>query len=181
MASGAAPDALSERHKIIAEMESAGATDVEIAHRIGISASRISIIRTSPLYQALVLDLSKERRSKSTFDIAKAIDDLAPRALGRLAELIDQDENLGVALGATNAIMDRVSPKKTINEVDQTVRVRLSLEQVDAMRRAAAEDSGALEIEAPPPGLKALDDAIAEAAAREAAVEPIEEAEEAAA
>jgi hypothetical protein len=120
----------------------AGYTPKEIGKKVALSPSRLNAIRRSPDYVALREQLSTAVSSQRVFDIKRAFDDEAASTFRRFLELRDQDDDLGVAARMIAEHLDRIAPKRTAVDVDSSIHLRLSVEQMAAMRIAAAEDDG---------------------------------------
>lgn len=144
MASGGPPDKLTEKHRLIAYMVIAGKTNIEIGRTLGYHPTRISIIRQSPLFQALTAQLQKELQRSTVGDIVDRIMREAGPSVDTIVELRDAAESENVRLAAAQDLLNRnpQTAKISRTEEDRTVRVVLD---GDAMRRMAsviAEDEG---------------------------------------
>lgn len=160
------PEALSEAHKIMARMEAANFKDAEIARATGYHVNRVVAVRASPLYKAFLSTLSKNADAQTTFDIATAVSRLAEKAVGVKERLMDMiDDHPATANAASDAIMDRLMPKRTGHDIEANVHVRLSFEE---KRRIDAVLDEAIDV-TPPKGLKSIAQAAADAEARAAA------------
>jgi len=94
-------------------------------------------------------EIERERRrirERVTTEALEALADEALPTVRRLVGLRDQDESLPTALGAANAILDRVVPKTQRVEDERTIRIVLDAEALTQMRDALVED-GVLEHE----------------------------------
>lgn len=162
---------LTPRHHHMAYMVAAGKRNKDIAQVLGYTENRVSIIRSSPLFQQLVYQLQQEISARAIDDIVEGIIQEGPASLTRMKELRDQTENLSVAYNAAGFLLEK-NPKVAGIKAAAEAGVRIALD-ADAMRRmevAVAEDEGrtlpAVATDIPAYlGVKSLDDAVADAAA----------------
>lgn len=177
MATGGPPDTLTARHRMIAMLLASGRSQVEIAQAVGMSANRISIIASSPMFQALVREFQGELLQRLA-DVTERLHAEALPTLEKLVHLRDGGAKEEVQLGAANSLADRIPAlaKKVKHEEERTLRI-LYGHDVEAVLEAIAEEKGEvyrrpiaetasvrpLRIEAIP-----LDDAMAMAAAEAA-------------
>ena len=163
------PMKMTGRHHHMAYMVAAGKRNKDIAIALGYTESRVSIIKSSPLFQQLVYQLQQEISARTIDDIVEGIVHEGPASLQRMKELRDQSENLSVAYNAAGFLLEK-NPKVAGIKAAAEAGVRIALD-ADAMRRmevAVAEDEGrtlpAIGTSIPTYlGVKSLDDAIAEA------------------
>lgn len=170
MTSGYAPDRLRERHLLMAYMVIGGASNQAIADKLSYTYNRVSIIRNSPLFQAYLGQLRRDLEEQTVGDIAKWIHEETPKTLHRLGELRDQDDELGVALGAVKEILARGAPITTKVQEERTVRVLIAADERRAMEAVLVED-GPTVIDVEPDG-----DDEATPAPRAPALQTVEEA-----
>lgn len=133
------PKRLTERHRLVALMLAAGRTNVEVAHLTGLSPNRVSILRTSPLFQQLVEQERETIRRQAVEAVIHRLNGQAGPTLDTLINLRDQRQNLQVALGAANSLFDRVVPRQTAHEETRTLAVQFSRADVHDMLSVLAE------------------------------------------
>ena len=186
MTSGGPPDALNDRHRLLATYIALGYTNEEAGRELDLAPNRISIIRQSPLFAHEVEQERRRIRTQITADALGLLHQEALPSVRRLAELRDQSDNLNVALGASNSIVDRVVPKTLRHEEERTLRIVFDAEVLAEMREALVEDGAFVEVEEalalpdpegvhradPGPRLESLDDVLAALRADEALAEP---------
>lgn len=169
MAMMGVPAKLTTRHHHMAYMVAAGKKNKEIALTLGYTESRVSIIRSSPLFQQLVVQLQREIADRTIDDIVEGIIAEGPASLARMRQLREQDDNLSVAYNATAFLLDKNPKVAGIKAAAEAgVRIALDATAMARMEQAVAEDEGkvvpALAVAIPDHlGVKSLDDAIADA------------------
>lgn len=158
------PLTLNEAHKAMARLEAAHCTDTEIAEALGYHVNRITAVRASPLYKAFLASLSKTTDAQTTFDIATAVSRLAEKAVRTKDRLMDMiDDHPAAANAASDAVLDRLMPKRTGHDVESTINVRLTFEDKHRIDAILAE---AIDVTPTPKGLKSIAEAAADADAR---------------
>lgn len=137
-----APKRLNARHTLMTHLVAAGLTDGEIAAKLGYSASRVSILKRSPLFQAEVAALQREIRDRLASDVADWIKAETPPTLVRLRELRDQDTSLAVSFSAVKEILTRAAPVVERHEVENVLRVAIDPATARRLAAVMAEDMG---------------------------------------
>lgn len=177
MASNGPPDTLSDRHRLLATYIALGYSNEDAGRELKMSAQRVSIIRQSPLFVHEVDSERKRIRERITTDAVTMLGTEAVPSVRRLVELRDQNDNLAVAKGSADSILDRVIPRQVKHEEERTVRIVFDAETMTELRETLIEDGVLADVEAAalaelPRALRTslvatLDDVIAEARAAE--------------
>lgn len=163
MASGGPPDALNSRHYEIAALDAAGYTNVEIARITSSNANRISIVKQSPLYQALLSLERKKLQDCRRDSVVGRMEELTDLAFTAKRDCLEQRENLSVANAAADSVLDRVLPKVKEDVGERVLHVKLSVDEATRLRRVMLEDAD--DIDVTPPGLTPIEEAIVDAVA----------------
>jgi len=137
-----APKRLNARHTLMAHLVAAGTPDGEIAAKLGYSASRVSIVKRSPLFRAEVAALQRELTARIASDVAAWIKQETPSTLTRLRELRDQDTSLAVSFSAVKEILQRAAPVVERHEVENVLRVAIDPATARRLAAVMAEDMG---------------------------------------
>lgn len=142
MVSGGHPDQLKARHNVIALMVAAGWKQKDIAEQLGFHENRISIIAQSPLFRVQVQDIQKKMREGLIDDVNELIKAEVVPSMRKLVELRDHasgEPGESIQLSAANALLDRGAPKVTRQELDYSLTIKLSREDVGVMAEVAEE------------------------------------------
>lgn len=128
-----------ERHDEIARMILLGMKNTEIAEKVGCTAATVGNVRNSPVVQEK-LSIMGGARDAYTVDIARDIQEFAPKALALLKDIV-----LGKGVGASaspalrareaNSFMDRAGFGAVRKE--QHVHAHLTAEEIDAIKERA--------------------------------------------
>jgi hypothetical protein len=144
MVTGGPPDTINDRHKLMALDRAMGATYQDIADKYDYAYNRISIIFQHPLMRELVAKYQGEIAGKATekaANLAVRLDGLAPRAVDKLAELMDKSEMDTVQLAASKEILDRApsAPKarKVVESDQRGVVLQLPVATLENMLKAS--------------------------------------------
>jgi hypothetical protein len=138
------PDKLSSKIQVIIALDICGYTGNQIAEKIGMTASRVSIIRNSPLFiqerdaqrtrlQSQVID--KKSTEIATGDpVENRIKELALKAVGVYENIIDNGRGEMAKIASANSILDRAGYKphtdKTVLSVEVTEKMADRFERV---------------------------------------------------
>jgi hypothetical protein len=142
------PEVLSPKHRLVALALAAGRSTRDIAQSVGISEQRISVLKQSPLFRALVEEELRHIREHLVSTVAERMNAEAARTLDRMVELRDQQKDLGVAARMTDSLADRIMgfPKKVSADDERGGRrptvIQFSREEVQELLRGAAEVLG---------------------------------------
>jgi len=136
-----------ERHDEIARMVLLGRKNTEIAREVGCSAATVGNVRNSPVVQDK-LAIMRGARDAYTIDIAKDIQEFAPKALDLLKNIVmgkGVGTNASPALRAkeANSFLDRAGFGAVRKE--QHVHAHLTAEEIDAIKERAMGVSGVVE------------------------------------
>jgi hypothetical protein len=114
MSSHRPPEVLSPKHRLVALALAAGRSPRDIAQSLGISEQRISVLKQSPLFVALVEEELRHIREHLVSTVAERMNAEASRTLDRMVELRDQQKDLGVAARMMDSLADRIvgSPRR---------------------------------------------------------------------
>jgi DNA-binding CsgD family transcriptional regulator len=160
---------LSPRHRQVAMLVAQGSTNQSISDATGYDLNYISLLKAKPEFKLLVESIVREVQ---TLGIDQMVDELKKEFLPtveRLKHWRDQDEEPSVSLGATNSILDRILPKKTLVENHQTI-LRLEGDDIKGLLGVVNEyrngngNSTKEELDVTPPTIRAktIDEMIAE-------------------
>src|SRR3989304_3937137 len=130
---------LSQRHILLAYMLLNGHTKRAAAAKLGMAERYVSVLSNSPLFQAYTESLRRELRDTTFDELQDWLRVETAPTLQRLKELRDQHDELPTALGATRAILDRVSPVTTKSEETRTLVLRIDAAGRRDMEAAMAE------------------------------------------
>lgn len=154
MVSGGHPDQLKARHNVIALMVAAGWKQKDIAEQLGFHENRISIIAQSPLFRVHVQDIQKKMREGLIDDVNELIRAEAIPSMRRLVALRDHasgEPGENTQLAAANSLLDRGAPKVTRQELDYSLTIKLSKEDMGVMEEVAEELGEVIEAEVDEP------------------------------
>lgn len=138
------PDKMSSKIQLIIALDICGYNGNQIAEQTGLTASRVSIIRNSPLFiqerDSQRDKLQKEVISKKSDKIVagdpveQRIKDLALKAVGVYEGIIDNGKGEMSKIASANAILDRAGYKahtdKTVLSVEVTEKMADRFERV---------------------------------------------------
>ena len=111
----------------------------QIAERTGYSIYSVrDILRRDDVVE-LITQLQHERNAQAADALRQRILDDGPRNVDRIFELRDQDDNLSVAKGAAELLLDHQLPRVTRHEEERHVHVHISAQEVGEGRRVLAE------------------------------------------
>ena len=140
-----------DRHHEIVRMALIGETAETISNRLGITPQTVS----NTLNSRIVMDklaILRAERDASSVDVAKAIRELAPRAVEVMATLLDVENNLGVShsvrLNAAKDMLDRnghAAPKVIETRNLHGVFTKDDLDDIKKKAHALAIESGMIE------------------------------------
>ena len=133
-----------ESHNEICRRLALGQKAVDVAREMNISPQTVSNVRNNPLARARI-DALMEARDKEVEDIVMTVRAMAPTALevlqrtmevGMSGDLQEKDSRKD-AISAAKEILGHAIPKKVEAEV---LHGHLTLEQIERMKAAAAEE-----------------------------------------
>lgn len=138
------PDKMSSRIQLIIALDIAGYNGNQIAENVGLTPSRVSIIRNSPMYtqertrkwaelQSKVVD-KKSDRIVAGDPVENKLKDLALRAVGVYEDLIENGKGEMAKKASADSILDRAGYKphtdKTVTTVEVTEKMASRFERV---------------------------------------------------
>ena len=131
---------LTDRHKIIAQMECRGKRNHEIAQQLGMSEGNICKVKADALYVAYKMDLDRDLRDAMAPDIAGYVQSLGMKTVKKIEQIMDQGD-FKVALPAAKELLDRQLPKITRTENQNTTTINIEsdtmMEAMKYMRQAS--------------------------------------------
>lgn len=134
---------LKGKHRIMQDLEMSGLTSREIARMLGLTDSRVSLIRSSPLYQA-GLQQKMALQSKETSDL---IQNLAIESVVEMRELARHSKNEKIRLSAAKWLVENAgfrAPER--REVDINFRDTVEEARLLAEQRRSDLSSSTIEI-----------------------------------
>lgn len=115
---GGVPKKMSERHRLVALLTAAGLKNKAIGKQLGFTQGRLSIIKKSPLFQAIVEQHRAKIADLGLRDaVAKIVGD-APANIDFIRKVRDgyfegdDAEHLRIRMGAAGVLLDRQVSKK---------------------------------------------------------------------
>lgn len=143
---------LRERHHALARCLAGGMTNAEASIITGYDPSRISILKSDPLFQALMQDY-KTMSAAVTADFVERTNILALTVVNRLQEAVEADEPLSPA---TLLEIGKFSADRTGNApTTKTQNVNVNVQLGDRLRAARERSNALLKGPAPPDSIDA--------------------------
>lgn len=109
---------LNQKHLEIIRLIALGAKDHEIAERLNCTTAMVKYTRESPIAQRKI-EILQGRRDNSAVDIRKRLDAMAPVALDKMQEILDDEKaSDGIKTKIATDVLDRAgfsSVNKTLN------------------------------------------------------------------
>lgn len=130
---------LTPRQREVATLSAMLLAPADIAERLGYSIYSVRDILKRPDIKDLVLQLQTDRAAKMSDDLMQRILDDGPRNVERIFELRNQDDNLSVAKGAAELLLERQLPRTTRHQEERHVHIHLSREDMAEGQRVLAE------------------------------------------
>ena len=137
------PNRLSSRHAIIALLDIGGATGREIAEATNYTEAHVSLIRNTPMFEALREEKRKELHAKiidrTSSDIMagdpveNSLKALAQDAVNKYKELLDGAESEYVVKSVADSILDRSGYKP--HTTGTKVRIEVTEKMADRFER----------------------------------------------
>jgi hypothetical protein len=150
----AQPKRYSSRINMIAAMDVAGSTGNEIAAALGYTPARVSVIRTSPMYQQVVEQersklLVQVVNKKSTQVVEDSVDarlkQMASRAVDTYSDLLDNARSEIVKKTVADEILDRSGHKSRSDQ--SKIVVQLTEKMADRFERVMGMSDGIIQSE----------------------------------
>jgi len=127
-----------EQHHAVARLLYLGHTNIEIAAMVGMTPTNISSIRNSPIIQNHIKEMIEEG-DKELIDVRKRINEMAPRCVEVLEEMIDSGEGVSARTRADAAFkmlgLGGIVPPKNVNVKSLSVKTDL----IDLIKQRAEE------------------------------------------
>lgn len=179
------PKTLNEKHHLVAYMQLAGATNIEIAAALDYHPTRVSAIQGSPLYKALLDKLRKDLNQRTVGAVIDRIISEGPRNVEVLVELREHAENERVRLEAARDMLDRNPETSKVSRQENRSEQRIIFDThalhrligvlqedgpiVHTVALPPAPDGAVVPVHSPALGIKTLDETLADLEALEAA------------
>ena len=133
-----------DKHHEIARRILLGETNVAIAESLGCTSQQISNVRNSPVVKDKLTVMSAARDA-GTIELAREIQDLAPIAILRVREALEQGTVLGKEVSASgilkeaNTLIDREigKPTQTINT--RNLHGHFTMDDIEAIKAKAQQ------------------------------------------
>lgn len=141
------PERLNNRHQLIALLDISGRTGNEIAEAIGMTPARVSLIRNSSLYQAMLLQkreelqaqfIDKKSTALATDPVEKCIREHCLEAAEKKISLMREAQSEFVQLQAANSLLDRGGYKAKFDRTK--VSVEVTEKMADRFARVLGEE-----------------------------------------
>lgn len=112
-----APKELSETHKLMATLFAAGWKNKEVSEELGISESRVSVIRNDPRVQVIVEQYGRRFRDETARSVKERITRYSDQAVETVNNLMLHAESETVRLTAAKDLLDRAGhkPRENVN------------------------------------------------------------------
>ena len=133
-----------DRHHEIARLILLGRTNKDIAETLGVTKEMVSMVRNSPVVKDKLACMQVARDAQAV-DLAAEIANLAPVALQKLKEALEEGKVNGQQLNATaivnvaNSILDRDQGKPTQRVETRNLHGHFTLDDINRMKQKAAE------------------------------------------
>lgn len=131
-----------DSHHEIARRLVLGQSNEDIAKDLGCTAQTVSNVRNSPVVQEKIT-IMRAARDAGTIDLAREIADLAPLALQRVKEALEQGQVMGRELSASNILkeannlLDREIGKPTQRVDTRNLHGVFSMEDIEKIKEKA--------------------------------------------
>lgn len=138
-----------EAHHEIARRILLGQKNVDIARDLGCTPATVSNVRNSPVVKDKLAIMSAVRDA-GTIELAKEIQDLAPLALSRIREALEQGTVMGKELNSSailkeaNNLLDRDQGKATQRIDTRNLNATLTVEDIELLKEKAKILAGTL-------------------------------------
>lgn len=132
-----------DRHHEIARRVLLGQANIDIAKDLGVTKEMVSMVRNSPVVKDKLACMQVARDAKAV-DLAAEIADLAPVALQKLKEALEEGKVNGQQLNAAaivnvaNSILDRDQGKPTQRVETRNLHGHFTIDDINRMKEKAA-------------------------------------------
>jgi len=123
-----------ERHNEIARRLVSGDRPIDIAHSMGMTTSRLSIIMNSPAFKMRVAELSA-LANKSAADVQTRINELAVDSMAILESVIRDRKAEGISPALKIKVAQDVLDRAGYSAVQKTASLSLTGDDIDELRR----------------------------------------------
>lgn len=136
-----------EAHHECARLLLLGEKNCDIAKTLGKTEVWVSSVKNSPVVQEK-LYVMKAARDAGTMDLSREIRDMAPLAIARLKEVLEEGKILGKEMSASgiakecNNLLDREIGKPTQRVDTRNVHGHFTLEDIEKIKARAKELAG---------------------------------------
>ena len=124
-------------HREIMRLALLGMKQADIARELGLSEVMVSYTLNSPVVKRQ-MDVMQSARDIDAVDVAKRIQDVAPRALEVMEELLEEG-NDAIKLRAATDILDRAGHAAVRTIRTQSLAVHLNKEDLEEIKQRARE------------------------------------------
>lgn len=126
-----------DSHREIARLAVTGMKQADIARELGVSEVMVSYTMNSPIVKRQ-LDQMRAVRDIDAVDVSKRIQEIAPRALEVLNELLDEG-NDNIRLKAATDILDRAGHAAVKTLRTESLSVHLNKDDLEEIKQRARE------------------------------------------
>jgi hypothetical protein len=136
-----------KHHEIARRLVLGIESNTEIAKALGVTAQQVSNVKNSPVVQDKVV-VMRAARDATTIDLSKDILEMAPIAIARMREALEDGTVKGKELSAegilkqANNIIDREVGKPTLRVDTRNVHGHFTMDDIDRIKAKARELSG---------------------------------------
>ena len=126
-----------DRHQEIMRLALTGMKQVDIANELGVSEVMVSYTLNSPVVKRQ-MSLMRAARDCDAVDVAKRIQEIAPKAIDTLEGLLE-GSNDSIKLRAATDILDRAGHAAVKTIRTQSLAVHLNKDDLDEIKQRARE------------------------------------------
>lgn len=136
-----------DSHHEIARRIILGEKGCDIAKSMNITEATVSSVRNSPVVQDKMI-VMRAARDAGTIELSKEIQDLAPLAILRMREAIEEGKVLGKELSASgimkeaNNLLDREMGKATQRVETKNAHAHFTLDDIERIKQKARDLAG---------------------------------------
>jgi len=126
-----------DSHQEIMRLAVTGMKQVDIAEQLGVTEAMVSYTLNSPVVKRQ-LSIMRAARDVDAIDVAKRIQEIAPKALEVLEELLEEG-NQAIKFRSATDILDRAGHAAVKTVRTQNLSVHLTREDLDEVKQRARE------------------------------------------
>lgn len=123
---------LNDKHRIAALALAAGKSNKEVSELVGLTTQYIGRLKASPLFRALLDTNRKEMRERAVSSVMEKLEQGAMEAANNVIAKIDSNDE-GISLRASEIVLDRVVPKRTVADHKHEHRFIIEAHEKDAI------------------------------------------------